>query len=63
MIAERDAMRKRIAALEEALRAVIEGNDLAAERGHSIESWPRSSVRKEARAALLGDAPGGGEAR
>lgn len=41
---------QRIAALEEALRAVIEGNDLAAERGHSIESWPGSSVRKEARA-------------
>lgn len=54
---------QRIAALEEALRAVIEGNDLAAERGHSIESWPGSSVRKEARAVLEGDAPGGGEAR
>ena len=57
LAAEVARLRERIAELEEALRAVIEGNDLAAERGHSIESWPGSSVRKEARAALEGDAP------
>jgi hypothetical protein len=32
------------------LLATIEVYRLVAERGHSIESWPGSSVRKEARA-------------
>lgn len=39
-------------ALREALKIVFHGNDLAAERGASIEGWPESYARKVAKVAL-----------
>jgi len=42
----------REAKLREALKAVVNGNDIAAERNHSIEAWPGSPIRRQACAAL-----------
>lgn len=49
---ERDSLKERVAALEKALRCVVDGNDLAFNRGHSMQSWPDSFFRKEAARAL-----------
>jgi len=48
---------KREAKLREALKAVVNGNDIAAERNHSIESWPGSPIRCQAIAALAEGEP------
>lgn len=45
---------KREAKLREALKAVVDGNDLAAERGQRMDSWNGSVIRRQARAALAG---------
>lgn len=46
-----------VSVLREALKLVCDGNDLAAERGESIENWPDSYARKTAKAALLRSEP------
>jgi hypothetical protein len=50
---ERDVLKKRVDALEKALRDVVDGNDLACTRHHDIgKNWPNSDFRRQAIAAL-----------
>jgi hypothetical protein len=47
----------RIAELHAALKNVVDGNDLALTRVHSIENWRDSDFRKQAQAALYPEEP------